>query len=56
VWGGGCVCVCVGERRVCGGVWACVCFCGCECVSARARVCVCSFVMCGCFGNMYTVP
>jgi len=30
--------------------------CDCACVRARVCVCVCEgFVMCGCFGNMYTV-
>ena len=39
-----CVCVCVG---VCVFVWAWVCEYVCMCVG---------FVMCGCFGNIYTVP
>jgi hypothetical protein len=46
-----CVCVCVGVCVcvyvcVCVGVVVCVCVCVCVCVG---------FVMCGCFGNMYTV-
>ena len=40
-----CVCMC-----------ACVCVCVCVCVCGFCNACVCEgFVMCGCFGNMYTV-
>jgi hypothetical protein len=33
-----------------------LCVCACGCMSGFCNVCVCEgFVMCGCFGNMYTV-
>ena len=40
-----CVCLCVSCVRVCVCVIVCV----------LGRMCV-GFVMCGCFGNIYTVP
>ena len=47
----GCVGVCMCGRDLCGRV--CVCVSGVVCMC----VCVCAgFVMCGCFGNMCTIP
>jgi len=53
------VCVCV---RACVRAYVCVCVClsVLVCVCVCVFVCVCvrvwgGFVMCGCFGNMYTV-
>jgi hypothetical protein len=50
------LCVCV-YMCICGFCNVCVCVCVCVCVFVGFVMCVFveGFVMCGCFGNMYTV-